>query len=136
FWRGIRLYYREHRDGLASTADLRRAMEEVSHQDLRGFFAQWLNRSGVPQLTGSWKYDAGRKQVTVNLRQTQPGNPYRFPLGIGVTATFGAQPSVRQFEVTDREAIFTIPADAEPSSVTLDPNVWLLADFGTFQKAP
>jgi len=136
FWRGIRLYYREHRDGLASTADLRRAMEEVSHQDLRGFFAQWLNRSGVPQITGSWKYDAGKKQVTANVRQTQPGNPYRFPLGIGVTATFGAQPSVRQVEVTNREAIFTIPADAEPSSVTLDPNVWLLAEFGQFQKAP
>jgi len=135
FWRGIRLYYREHRDGLASTADLRRAMEEVSHQDLRGFFAQWLNRSGVPQITGSWKYDAGKKQVTASVRQTQPGNPYRFPLGIGVTATFGAQPSVRQVEVTNREAIFTIPADAEPSSVTLDPNVWLLAEFGQFQKA-
>ena len=35
FWRGIRLYYQRYMNGLASTADLRRAMEEVSGQDLR-----------------------------------------------------------------------------------------------------
>ena len=110
-------------------------MEDVSHQDLRWFFAQWLNRSGVPQLAGSWKYDVGRKQITVIVRQTQPGNPYRFPIGIGVSAAFGAPPSIRQMQVTDREAMFTIPADTEPASVTLDPGVWLLADFGTFQRA-
>ena len=40
FWRGIRLYYQRHANGVASTADLRRAMEEVSGQDLRRFLAQ------------------------------------------------------------------------------------------------
>jgi aminopeptidase N len=135
FWRGIRLYYQEHKDGVASTADLRRAMEDVSHQDLRWFFAQWLTRSGVPQLAGSWKYDVGKKQVTVIVRQTQAGNPYRFPLGIGVAAAFGAPPTIRQMEMTNRDAMFMIPADTEPAAVTLDPGVWLLADFGTFQRA-
>jgi len=33
------------------------------------------------------------------------------------------------------EATLRIPADTEPASVVLDPDVWLLADFATFTKA-
>ena len=110
-------------------------MEEVSGQDLRGFFAQWLTRSGVPQLSGSWRHDSAGKQVVVTLRQTQAGDPYRFPLGVGVSAASGAAPAIRQVQVTGRESTFSIPADAEPASVVLDPGVWLLAEFGSFQKA-
>ena len=68
FWRGIRLYYRRHANGVASTADLRRAMEEVSGRDLGWFFAQWLTRSGVPQVSGSWRYDSAAKQIVITVR--------------------------------------------------------------------
>ena len=135
FWRGIRLYYQRHANGVASTADLRRAMEEVSGQDLGWFFAQWLTRSGVPQVSGSWRYDSAAKQIVMTVRQTQAGDPYRFALGVGVSAASGAAPAIRQVQVTGRESTFSIPADAEPASVVLDPGVWLLAELGSFQKA-
>lgn len=135
FWRGIRLYYQRHMNGLATTTDFRRAMEEVSGKDLGWFFTQWLTRPGVPQVTGTWRYDAAAKQIVVTVRQTQTSEPYRFALGIGVSTIGGAVPTVRQVQVTDRESTFTIPADAEPASVVLDPGVWLLAEFGTFQRS-
>jgi aminopeptidase N len=135
FWRGIRLYYQRYANGLASTADLRRTMEEVSGQDLRWFFAQWLTRSGVPQVSGDWRYDTAAKQIIVTVRQTQTADPYRFALGVGVSAVAGSSPAVRQVQVTGRESTFRIAADAEPASVVLDPGVWLLADFGSFQRA-
>ena len=134
FWRGIRLYYQRHANAVASTADLRRAMEEVSGQDLRWFFAQWLTRSGVPQVSGTWRYDPAAKQIVVTVRQTQAGDPYRFSLGVGVSAASGVVPAVRQVQVSGRESTFGIPSDAEPASVVLDPGVWLLAEFGSFQK--
>src|SRR5262249_34044957 len=76
FGRGIRLYYQRYMNGNASTADLRTTMEDVSGKDLRGFFAQWLTRAGVPHISGTWRYDAAAKQVTIALHQTQREDPY------------------------------------------------------------
>ena len=135
FWRGIRLYYQRHMNGLASSDDLRRAMEQVSGQNLSWFFQQWLHRSGVPAIEGSWRYDAVAKQVIVTVRQSQAADPYRISLGVGVVQSAGTPPRIQQVAFTGRETTVTIASDAEPASVVLDPNVSLLADFGTFAKS-
>ena len=134
FWRGIRMYYQRHMNGVASSDDLRRVMEQVSGQDLAWFFNQWLNRAGVPSIEGSWRYDAAAKHVVITLRQTQVDEPYRVSVGIGVVQTAGALPRVWSLPMTSRQSILTIAADTEPDSIVLDPGVSLLADFGTFAK--
>ena len=131
FWRGIRLYYERYMNATASTADFRTVMEEVSGQDLRWFFAQWLTRSGVPQVSGSWRYDPASKEVVVVARQTQSGDPFRFALEIGLTSPDRAAPAVTKVQVTARDSTFRIGAETEPAAVTLDPGVWLLADVAT-----
>jgi len=135
FWRGIRIYYAQHMNGLATSDDLRRAMEQASGQDLAWFFHQWLNRSGVPAIEGNWRYDAAAKNIVVTVKQTQTGEPYQFPLGIGVTPATGAA-RVVEMKVTGRDSTFTIPAEAAPAKVVLDPDVWLLAQWGTFGTDP
>ena len=53
--------------GNASTDDLRQVMQKAAGgQDLGWFFAEWLTRSGVPQVSGSWRYDAAAKQIVVH----------------------------------------------------------------------
>jgi aminopeptidase N len=133
FWRGIRTYYREHMNGVATTDDLRRAMEAASGQELAAFFRQWLNRSGVPSIEGTWRYDAPAKAAIVTIKQTQAAEPFQFTVDVGVTAATGAM-RVVQLPVSGREATVTIPADAEPSTVVLDPGVWLLAEWGPFSR--
>ena len=65
FWRGIRLYYQRYMNGLASTADLRRAMEEVSGQDLRVVLRSVADperrSTGVGQLALRRRGQAGRR---------------------------------------------------------------------------
>jgi aminopeptidase N len=127
FWAGIREYYRRFRDSNASTEDLRRVMEETAGADLGWFFQQWLLRSGYPVVSGGWKYDPGAKKIELDLAQTQPGDAYRIPMEVAVTVD-GAPPAIRRIECTAKSQKFEIPVDREPSSVELDPNVWVLMD--------
>jgi aminopeptidase N len=135
FRRGIREYYQRYRNANASTDDLRQVMEEVSTQELRWLFTQWLTRPGVPRLAGTWRYDAAKQQVIVSLTQTIAGEPFRLPIEIGVVSTTGAVPAITRVELTTASGTFAIPAAAAPSAVVLDPNTVLLFDAGTFAAA-
>jgi aminopeptidase N len=128
FWAGIRDYYRRYRDGNVSTDDLQRAMEQSSGQDLSWFFRQWLNRAGSPSLEGNWHYDPTTNLVEVEFIQTQPGDPYRLPLEIGISVDGTPGTRVEKMEMTRRHQRFEIGADKEPSTVVVDPNVWTLME--------
>jgi aminopeptidase N len=129
FWKGIQVYYRRFRNGSATSDDLRRAMEEVSGQDLTWFFSQWLTRVDAPVIDGGWTYDANAKKIIVDLAQTQPGLPDRMPMEIGVTAdSAGAAQRIEKIEMTRMTQRFEIPAERPPRDVTLDPNVWMLME--------
>ena len=134
FWTGIRDYYARHRNGNATTADFRRAMEQAAGRDLGPFFEQWLYRGGVPRLTGTWRWDSAAKQVIVELHQTQAGDPFQLPIEIGITTT-GARPRTERASLTSRDGRFAFPADVAPAAVELDPNVRLLFD-GRIEQRP
>ncbi|MSO50632.1 MAG: M1 family peptidase [Acidobacteria bacterium] len=136
FWRGIRDYYRRHMNGTASTDDFRQVMEQASGQNLTWFFRQWLNRSGVPALSGTWHYDATAKEVVVTVRQTHTAAPYRLSLGVGLVSAAGALPSVRQMAIDGGETTSRFSVASEPAAVIIDPAVSTLADFGAFVKTP
>jgi hypothetical protein len=78
--------------------------------------------SSIDGVVGSdGKPDTSRRSVPILARRRRVG---RFRLG----------PAIRQVQVTGRESTFSIPTDAEPASVVLDPGVWLLAELGSFSK--
>lgn len=122
FFAGMREYFKKHRDGNATTDDLRKVLEEQSGQDLGWFFKQWLRRGGSPAVEGDWRYDAEAKKIVIELAQTQPGDPYRLPLEVGVTAKEGAAPKVVKIELTKEKQTFEIAAESEPTAIALDPN--------------
>jgi aminopeptidase N len=125
FWRGVREYYRRHRDGNATTVDFRRAMEEASGLPLGPFFRQWLERGGIPRLAGRWTWDARARRVTLDLEQTQPGEPFRLAVEVGVEEP-GQPPRRERVELAERRQRFTLAAGQAPSSIRLDPEGWLL----------
>lgn len=135
FWRGIRDYYRRFRDRNATTADFRQVMEQASEQELGAFFHQWLERSGVPKLGGSWRWDAAGKKVVVRLEQLQAGEPFRLPVEISLGSIPPAPPRIETVELAGRSATFTFVADTEPKAVVLDPESWLLLEAAPFTKA-
>ena len=60
FFRGIREYYESHKNSVASTEDLRAALEKASGKDLRAFFARWVYDSGHPQYELTWYWRGKR----------------------------------------------------------------------------
>jgi aminopeptidase N len=133
FWVGIREYYRRYRNVNASTDDFRQVMEQAAGMDLSWFFDQWLRRPGVPRLTGGWRYDPGTRRIQIELAQAQAGRAFRLPMEVGIAAASGAA-RVQKIDLAEATGRFSIPADAEPSSVVLDPNTWVLMEPPAFTK--
>jgi aminopeptidase N len=127
FWGGVRLYYSRYRDGSASTADFRLAMEEASGVELGWFFDEWLYRGGVPRIEGSWHYDAAVKQIDVEVNQTQPGAPFKMPVDIAVSVQ-GSGTRIERVQISNRNERFRIASEQPPNSVVLDPDLWVLMD--------
>ncbi len=126
FWSGIRDYYRQYRDGNASTDDFRRVMEKASGQKLTWFFQQWLNRAGSPVIEGSWKYRAEDRRIDVEVAQAQSGELYRLPLEIAIAIDGAGEPRIERVLSTERNQHFEIPSEKAPSAVALDPNCSIL----------
>jgi len=133
FWAGIRDYYARFQNATASTTDFRLAMERASGRDLASFFQQWLYRGGVPRVEGTWHWDAGVRQVVVELRQVQAGDPFLLPIELAVTVP-GAPPRTERIELAAQAARFAFPSDREPEQVELDPNVRVLMDGRLTQR--
>jgi aminopeptidase N len=127
FWKGIQTYYSRYMNGNASTSDFRRVMEEVSGQNLGGFFDQWLYKPGALQVKGNWQYDATKKELTIKLDQVQAdGSLFKMPLEIAVYRAAGKPPLIRKVMLYDKSNTFSIPVDVKPTQIVLDPNTWVL----------
>jgi aminopeptidase N len=136
FWRGIRAYYRTHRDGSASTADFRRAMEEASGLELVWFFDQWLTRGGMLAVRARWDWDAETGTLRLDVEQTQAGPPFRMPIELGVELDGEPDLRLERIEIRDRRESLTVPLDTEPRAVVLDPRTFVLMDAEVTRAAP
>ncbi|MGN6295253.1 MAG: M1 family metallopeptidase [Ginsengibacter sp.] len=123
FWKAIRLYYKTYAAGNASTADLRKTFEEVSHQDLGTFFRQWLHEPGLPELKINWTYNKLHKEAEVSITQAQ-NNLFAFLLAVRFSDEKNTV--TKTIEVKDRETQKKISLNFEPTQVIVDPDVDLL----------
>lgn len=118
FWAGIRRYTTAHAHGLVETDDLRRAMEEVSGQELGWFFQQWLELPYVPALDSSWSWSEG--DLVVHLRQS-PGAErpvYTLPIDVEVGGAAGAD--TRRVWVGKADTELHLPAATRPDWVAVN----------------
>jgi aminopeptidase N len=128
FWHGVGNYLRQHQWQGVETSDLRRALEEVSGQDLEQFFEQWVYGHGVPRLEVSYAWDVGRNRATVTVRQTQKIDKvtpaFAFPLDLCFRV--GEEDKTQTVTVTDARHEFTFDFPSEPSVLCVDPKGHLL----------
>ncbi|HXW36540.1 MAG TPA: M1 family aminopeptidase [Nitrososphaerales archaeon] len=124
FFRGIGLYVKRHAGGNAETHDLRRAMEDASGATLEEFFEQSFYRGGYPEFEVSYQWDDGARTVTVGVKQTQEGQPYRLECDLVFYTAMGRVS--KTVWLTSAEQAFTFELDSRPSIVEFDPKERLL----------
>jgi aminopeptidase N len=128
FWKGIQRYGSEHQYQSVETSDLRRTLEKVSGRDLERFFFDWTERPGHPTLEVSSAYDGETKQLRVQVKQTQAGDPFHFPLAVRVTVP-GASDISTVANITSKEQSIAIPLRDRPARVEVDSAQAVLADI-------
>jgi aminopeptidase N len=120
------------RYGVATTADFQRVAETVSGMDLDTFFSQWVTTgTGNPfyQSFSTWQPSAGGYDVWVTLAQFQTlpwsnVNVFETPIDIAVMTTAGEERF--RVENNQRNQVFALSVSAEPVSVVIDPDHWIL----------
>ncbi len=134
FFGAIRAYYAEHRNGVADTEDVRRAMERASGRDLISFFEQWAYSPGFPRLVMTTTIDGGETVITFEQVQPEDWPTFRgAKLELDITWASG---DIERHELwlTSRSNELRIPTRGQVATITLDPDVKLLMEL--VEKAP
>jgi len=131
FWKSIRTYYKTFAGSNASTKDLQKIFEQVSHQNLETFFDQWLYSPGQPDLAIQWKYNAVTKKVFLHIEQMQNGL-FEFPLEISFVN--GNENSKRAISIKDKITEQEFPVSFIPTEIIIDPEVNLLFKMNGLER--
>jgi hypothetical protein len=125
FWRGLKKLVAEYHGRHAEWRDLERVFAGESRQDLRWFFAQWLERDGAPALSLSEAVArpvAGVPAETFQLEVTivQSNKPFRFPLQIRVQME-GDRTQTLMVPLRSQRETISVTLPARPIAIDLDP---------------
>jgi aminopeptidase N len=126
FFEGVRTYYARHKNSTATTEDLRAALEQASGKNLRAFFQSWIYGKGHPQYELSWRWNKGRRNIKLHLKQLQPEPAFQNSIPVDVITTNGKRRVI--LKPTDKETIHELGLNAAPTTVHLDPDNTILKE--------
>jgi aminopeptidase N len=132
FWQILSTFYSRYRDRNAYTSDFVAVVQQVAGRDLSWFFDQWLERPGLPTVTGSFESLDGRVQVEIaqDLTGSYPGpeqEPFRFTLEMELFDPRGDSLGVETVEIERAAETFSFHTPEPVARIVLDPDTWLLA---------
>ena len=122
FQKIIQTYYNRFKGGNAESRDFTKVATEVTQNDMRPFFHQWLYRPGIPQLKWNWKWTKNRLVITVQQMQKLP---YEFPFEIMIVENDGKEKIVK-LNIHKKTEMISLPYRLKPIKITLDPKTKLL----------
>lgn len=125
FSKSLRELARQYAWKSISTDQYEQLTEESSKQELRYFFALWVNSTGVPQFKRTWAIYRTEKGYQVVGKVQQDLDIFRMPVEIRVY-TESRRPINARIEMVGTTADFTVNTPTEPERVVVDPASRLL----------
>jgi len=129
FFKGVRAYYESHKNGNATSEDLRSALEKASGKDLSNFFRRWIYESGHPVYKLRAQWNSQPQILTINLDQLQSGDPFLDPVPITIQSASGNVELVLnpQGKLTTKK----VPLKTKPVKIIVDGSNILLKEATT-----
>ena len=132
FWRALMSLVAQYRGRHAEWRDLERVFAEESRQDLRWFFAQWVEQDGAPVLSLSEAVArpvAGKPSQIFQLEATvvQSSKPFRLPLQLLIHME-GDHEHLLTLPLRSLSERLSVTLPARPIAIDLDP------EFMTFRR--
>ncbi len=135
FWKAIHHYIEKYQFSTVETNDFKRAIEEVTGQNLYWFFDQWLYKAGHPVFDVSYEWSDSAKVLHLKVAQTQTMDSltgvFRTPVLVQLVHTPGNV--LDSLNILSKDTVYTLPAPAKPQMVLFDKGNWLLKELH-FQK--
>ncbi|MEW6510309.1 MAG: M1 family aminopeptidase [Bacteroidota bacterium] len=133
FFAALRAYAADprFRYGSATTEGFQSVCEGVSGKSLAYFFDEWVYGEGYPRYTLDWTVaGAGTAHdVTLDIGQTVTGRrPAFFTMPVDIGLSDGTNDTTIAVMHTRSGESFTLRIPFKPTSVTLDPDLWILRD--------
>ena len=124
FIQGLQSLYDQYRFRVADYDALQRVFSDVAQGPLDGFFTQWVERTGAPQLRATQvrtePHGSGYR-LTAIVEQTQPGAPYDLELPLAVTLEGTKQAWEADVRIRQRRETLRLDLPARPLQLDLDP---------------
>jgi len=135
FFATLRQFAMQYGGKQASWEDIKKTFEDASGKGLDGFFSQWLDRPGGPQLKlENVKVQTTSNGYTVSGEVVQEGEVYQLELPVEVDEGLGKK---RLFlEVSKRRNPFSMEVSRIPLKLTLDPDDHLFRRLYPEEVAP
>ena len=124
FKKGLKLFMDEYAGKSFVTEDFRKAMEKVSHEELRYFFLQWLESSGEPDFKLDYTIFRTQTGFRVVGKIEQDLDTFRMPVDLRIETE--GNPEDKKIEVTGTSSEFSVDTFGKPRNLILDPNHVLL----------
>jgi hypothetical protein len=125
-------YIKQYSGAGGTTAGFRSIVEKTYGKDMAWFFGQWLDTTGIPNLSAdyvTYRTNSGFK-VVGSIKQDR--DMFRLPLDVQVIGQDNKQEQ-RTIEIDGKTSTFEIETPTLPSQVVLDPANRVLRDSREMQ---
>ena len=124
FKKALRQFYHTYQFKVASFDDWRKTFDEVTGQNNKQFFQQWVTRTGAPALklanTHVTKTNEGYR-LKVSIQQTQQATPYDLLVPVQVTLENKKYAYQTKIKMTKQTRSFSLNFKQRPLHIAIDP---------------
>jgi aminopeptidase N len=134
FFEALRAYGDSFKYGNANTEDYKRIHEQKTGLELDWFFDEWVYDDWYPAYTLGWhgRQNGSDWEVVLDLSQdNHSGAPPVFHMPVEVRVNWSGGNATFRYAVDSSPQVNVFPVGGQPTSVSFDPNNWILEQHDT-----